>query len=134
MCREQKTEPGELGFGYPFGDRVEPEEPKGARSIGTPEATAVGGVELLGKMLSINNMIDTCERVVANRRFENGGAAGVDGMRVEELQPYRIKQYRELSRAGEEGGNPETEPYARWWRKRSFHEEAAQLMGNLLLD
>jgi hypothetical protein len=41
--------------------------------------------ELLGKVLSIDNMFNACERVVANRRFENGGAAGVDGMAVEEL-------------------------------------------------
>jgi group II intron reverse transcriptase/maturase len=36
-------------------------------------------------------MFNACERVV-----KNGGAAGVDGMRVEELQPYLIKHYREL--------------------------------------
>ena len=91
MCREQKTKQGELDFGCPAGDRVEPEEPQGARSIGTPETTAVGSAELLGKVLSVDNMFDACERVV-----KNGGAAGVDGMTVEELQPYLIKQYREL--------------------------------------
>jgi group II intron reverse transcriptase/maturase len=91
MWREQKTKPGELDFGCPLGDRVEPEEPKGARSIGTPETTAVGSAELLGKVLSVDNMFDACERVV-----RNGGAAGVDGMTVEELQPYLIRQYREL--------------------------------------
>ena len=66
MWREQKTEPGELDFGCPLGDRVEPEVTKEARSIGTPEATAVGSVELLGKVLSIDNMFNACERVVRN--------------------------------------------------------------------
>jgi group II intron reverse transcriptase/maturase len=36
-------------------------------------------------------MFDACERVV-----RNGGAAGVDGMTAEELQPYLTKHYREL--------------------------------------
>jgi group II intron reverse transcriptase/maturase len=43
-------------------------------------------------------MFDACERVV-----KNGGAAGVDGMRVEELQPYLIKHYRELCESIEGG-------------------------------
>ena len=91
MCREQKTEQGELDFDCPLGDREEPEVTKEARNIETPETTAVGSVELLGKVLSIDNMFDACERVV-----RNGGTAGVDGMTVEELQPYLIKHYREL--------------------------------------
>ncbi|MDR2742897.1 MAG: hypothetical protein LBB98_12200 [Treponema sp.] len=49
---------------------MEPEEPKGERSIGTPEAMVVGSAELLGKVLNIDNMFDACERVVGN-----GGAA-----------------------------------------------------------
>jgi hypothetical protein len=59
MCREQKTKQGELDFGCSAG-----EGPQGARSIGTPEATAVGSTELLGKVLGIDNMFDACERVV----------------------------------------------------------------------
>jgi hypothetical protein len=47
MCREQKTKQGELDFGWSAGDRVEPEEPQGVRSIGTLETTAVGSAELL---------------------------------------------------------------------------------------
>ena len=46
MRRERKTEQGEPGFGCPLGDRVEGEVTKEARSIETPEATAVGSVEL----------------------------------------------------------------------------------------
>jgi group II intron reverse transcriptase/maturase len=91
MCREQKTKPGELDFGCSAGDRVEPEEPQGARSIETPETTEGDSAELLGQVLSIDNMFNACERVVGN-----GGSAGVDGMTVEELQPYLTKHYREL--------------------------------------
>jgi hypothetical protein len=53
MCREQKT----TEVGCPAGDRVEPEGTQGARSIETPETMAVGSVELLGKVLSIDNML-----------------------------------------------------------------------------
>jgi hypothetical protein len=38
MWREQKTKQGELDFGCPAGERVEPSEPRETRSIGTPEA------------------------------------------------------------------------------------------------
>jgi hypothetical protein len=66
QCVKQKTKHGELGFGCPLGDRVEPEEPGEARSIGTPETMAVGSVELLGKVLSVDNIFDACGRVVKN--------------------------------------------------------------------
>jgi group II intron reverse transcriptase/maturase len=59
--------------------------------MGTPETTERDSAELLEQVLSIDNMCNACERVV-----RNGGAAGVDGMAVEELEPYLIKQYREL--------------------------------------
>jgi hypothetical protein len=39
-------------------------------------------------MLGIDNLYVAYERVVANRRFENGGAAGVDGITVGELQAF----------------------------------------------
>jgi retron-type reverse transcriptase len=42
-------------------------------------------------MLGTDNMFAACERVV-----RNGGSAGVDGMKVEELQPYLMAHYREL--------------------------------------
>jgi group II intron reverse transcriptase/maturase len=98
MCREQKTEEGELDFGCPLGNREESEVPKGARSIGRPEATAVGSAGLLGQVLSIDTMFNACERVE-----KNSGAAGVDGKRVEEPQPYLIKHYRELAMSNEGG-------------------------------
>jgi group II intron reverse transcriptase/maturase len=106
MRREQKTEQGELDFGYPGGNRVEPEGTEEARSIAAPETTERDSVEkrhtpypegrkpdgnLLNQVLGIDNMFDACERVI-----RNGGTAGVDGMRVEELQPYLIAHYQEL--------------------------------------
>jgi group II intron reverse transcriptase/maturase len=98
MCGEQKTKQGELEFGCPEGERVEPKEPQGARSIETPETTGRDSVdgrkperELLARMLGTDNMFTACERVVGK-----GGAAGVDGMTVKELEPYLIAHYREL--------------------------------------
>jgi retron-type reverse transcriptase len=87
MCRKQKT----AEVGYPMGGRVEPEEPKVARSIGAPETAEGDSGELLKQVLNVDNMFDACDRVV-----RNGGAAGVDGMTVEKLQPYLIKHYQEL--------------------------------------
>jgi group II intron reverse transcriptase/maturase len=98
MCGERKTKPGELDFGCTAEERVEPEEPQGARSIGTPETTGGDGAdgrkpggELLERMLGTDNMFTACERVVGK-----GGAAGVDEMPVKELEPYLIAHYREL--------------------------------------
>jgi group II intron reverse transcriptase/maturase len=42
-------------------------------------------------MLGTDNMFTACERVV-----RNGGTAGIDGMTVEELEPYLVRHYREL--------------------------------------
>ncbi|GHU61699.1 group II intron reverse transcriptase/maturase [Spirochaetia bacterium] len=100
MCREQKTANlNSRETGYPREDRVEPEGTCGARSIEVPGimgGDSVGGRKpdgnLLEQVLSTKNMFDACERVI-----RNGGAAGVDGMRVEELQPYLIAHYQELS-------------------------------------
>jgi len=99
MCREQKTvNPGNGETGWPAESRVEPEGTQGARSI-EPRKTMDGdsvdgretGGDLLKRILNVSNMFDACERVV-----KNGGAAGVDGMTVEELQPYLIGHYQEL--------------------------------------
>ncbi|GHT88342.1 hypothetical protein FACS1894137_16600 [Spirochaetia bacterium] len=73
MCREQKTKQGELDFGCPREDRVEPEGPEGARSIGarkTMDGDSVGGRKpdgnLLEQVLTTKNMFDACERVIRN--------------------------------------------------------------------
>ena len=91
MCRERKTKQGELDFGCLAGDRVEPKEPEGARNIETRKIADGDNEELLKQVISVDNMFNACARVVSK-----GGAAGVDGMKVEELQPYLIRHYREL--------------------------------------
>jgi group II intron reverse transcriptase/maturase len=114
MQREQKTKQGELEFGCPAGERVEPKEPPEARSIAAPEAmsgdSADGrkpGGELLERMLGTENMFLACDRVV-----RNGGAAGVDGMTVKELEPYLVAYYREL-RESIRGGWYKAQPVRR---------------------
>ena len=94
MRREQKT--GKPG--WPAEDRVEPEERQEAPSAELCESAngdSVSGRKsersLLEQILGLDNMFDAMERVVRNR-----GSAGIDGMTVEELQPYLIKDYREL--------------------------------------
>jgi group II intron reverse transcriptase/maturase len=98
MCREQNTKQGELDFGYPGADKVEPETPMEARSIAAQETTDGDRGEgrkpngdLLERMLGWSNLFTACERVV-----RNGGAAGVDGMTVRELEPYLMEHYGEL--------------------------------------
>jgi group II intron reverse transcriptase/maturase len=92
--REQKT--GKPG--WPAEDRVEPEDMQEAQSIEVRKAAngdSVSGrkpeLSLLEQILGLDNMFDAMERVVRNR-----GSAGIDGMTVEELEPYLIKHYREL--------------------------------------
>ena len=94
MQGKQKT----VKAGYSVEGRVEPEEPQGAQSIELREGangdSATGGQpgrDLLEAILSVNNMFDAQERVIANR-----GSAGIDGMTVEELGDYLIKHYQEL--------------------------------------
>jgi group II intron reverse transcriptase/maturase len=94
MQREQKT--GKPG--YPVEQREEPERTQEAQSIEVREIangdSAIGRKperNLLEAILSVDNMFDAHERVIANR-----GSAGIDGMTVEELNDYLIKHYREL--------------------------------------
>jgi len=91
---KQKTERA----GYPAGERVEPEGTQGAQSTGIRESAngdSANGRKpernLLEAILEVNNMFCAQERVIQNR-----GSAGIDGMKVEELNEYLIKQYREL--------------------------------------
>jgi group II intron reverse transcriptase/maturase len=91
---KQKTERA----GWLVGDRVEPEGPQGAQSIGvrkTVNGDSANGRKpegnLLEAIVDVNNMFEAQERVIANRL-----SAGIDGMTVEELNDYLIKHYREL--------------------------------------
>ena len=94
MQGEQKT--GKPG--YPTEDRVEPERTSEALSTEirkTANGDSVSGLKpeqtLLDQVLGLENLFTAQERVVRNR-----GSAGIDGMVVEELQPYLIKHYQEL--------------------------------------
>jgi group II intron reverse transcriptase/maturase len=86
MSREQKTEES----GYPCDGMLETESNKGARSIASSETGEGNGAEvLLERMLERSNLNRAYERVK-----QNGGAAGVDGMTVDEMLPY-LKANRE---------------------------------------
>jgi RNA-directed DNA polymerase len=86
MLREQKT----VKAGYPCEGMVETESNKGVWSIVSPEnAEKDSAGTLLEKMLQRENLNAAYKRVV-----RNGGAAGVDGMTVDEMLPY-LKEHRE---------------------------------------
>ena len=94
MQGEQKT----AKSGWSVEDREEPKEPQGVHSIVIPKTgngDSANGVKpgrsLLEEVLNVNNMFDAQERVISNR-----GSAGIDGMKVEELNDYLIKHYLEL--------------------------------------
>ena len=86
MLREQKTEKS----GWTCEGTVETESNKGARSIVSPETAEGNGAEgLLDKILQRDNLNAAYKRVK-----QNGGAAGIDEMKVDEMLPY-LKEHRE---------------------------------------
>ena len=88
MRREQKT----AKAGYPCEGMVETESNKGARSVASLEnAEKDGAGSLLEKVLYRDNLNAAYKRVK-----QNGGAAGVDGMTVDDMLPYLKEQKEEL--------------------------------------
>jgi group II intron reverse transcriptase/maturase len=87
MCREQKT--GKTG--YPCEGMVETESNRGARSVVSPETAEKNGANLLARILHKDNLNAAFKRVK-----QNGGAAGIDGMTVEEMLPYLKEHGEEL--------------------------------------
>ena len=86
MCREQKTK--ELG--WTCDGMVETESSKGVRSMALPETEEGNGAEaLLERVLERSNLNRAYQRVK-----QNGGAAGIDGMTVDEMLPY-LQENRE---------------------------------------
>ena len=80
MHREQKT----AKAGYLCEGMVETESNKGVRSIASLETVEKDGAEsLLEKVLHRDSLNAAYKRVK-----QNGGAAGVDGMTVDEMLPY----------------------------------------------
>ena len=85
---EQKT----VKTGCPCEGMVETESSKGARSAALPETAEKDGAEsLLEKVLHRDNLNAAYKRVK-----QNGGAAGVDGMIVDEMLPYLREHKEEL--------------------------------------
>jgi len=86
MQREQKT----AKVGYPCEGMLETESNKGVRSIASLENAEKDGAEsLLERVLHRDNLNAAYKRVKQNR-----GAAGVDGMTVDEMQPY-LKEHKD---------------------------------------
>ena len=88
MRREQKTEES----GCPCKGMLETENSRGARSVASPETAEGNGAEaLLERVLERSNLNRAYERVK-----QNGGAAGADGMTVNEMLPYLRANREEL--------------------------------------
>ena len=88
MLREQKT----AEAGWPCEGTLETESNRGARSAAALETKEKDGAgALLESMLGRDNMNRAYKRVK-----QNGGAAGVDGMTVDEMLPYLKDQKDEL--------------------------------------
>jgi hypothetical protein len=66
MWREQKT----AEASWPLGGKVEPEVPKGAWSIKTPESAERDRAELFEQVSSIGNTFNACEGVVRPQSIE----------------------------------------------------------------
>jgi RNA-directed DNA polymerase len=86
MQRQQKT----VKTGWTCEGMVETESSKGVPSIAAPETVEKDGAEgLLEKILQRDNLNAAYKRVK-----QNGGAAGIDGMTVDEMLPY-LKEHKE---------------------------------------
>lgn len=71
---------------------MEPERSRGARSVSSPETAEGNGAEaLLERVVDRDNLNRAFKRVK-----QNGGAAGVDGMKVDEMLPYLQTNREEL--------------------------------------
>lgn len=91
MLREQNT----VKTGCLCEDRVEPEGTRGARSAGALESADKDGADvLLERLLGRDNLNAAYKRVK-----QNGGAAGVDGMKVEEMLAYLKEHNTEIIEA-----------------------------------
>lgn len=104
MRREQKT----AKAGCPCEGMVETESSKGARSVASLESAEKDGAEsLLEKVLHRDNLNAAYKRVK-----HNGGAAGVDGMTVDEMLPY-LKEHKEELLASIRSGRYKPQPVRR---------------------
>ena len=104
MRREQKT--GQAGC--PGEGTVETESSRGAWSVATSETAEKDGADsLLERILHRENLNAAYKRVK-----QNGGAAGVDGMTVDEMLPY-LREHGEELTASIRGGWYKPKPVRR---------------------
>jgi len=102
--REQKTDK----TGWTCKGTVETESSRGVRSIAARESAEKNGAEsLLERILHRENLNAAYVRIK-----QNGGAAGVDGMTVEEMLPY-LREHREEVIASIRGGWYKPQPVRR---------------------
>lgn len=104
MQREQKT----VQAGYSCKGMLETESNRGVRSVASLETAEKDGAEsLLEKVLHRDNLNAAYKRVK-----QNGGAAGVDGMTVDEMLPY-LKEHKEELLASIRSGRYRPQPVRR---------------------
>lgn len=104
MQREQKT----AKAGYPCEGMLETESNKGARSVALLETAEKDGAEsLLERVMHRDNLNAAYKRVK-----RNGGAAGVDGMTVDEMLPY-LKEHKDGLVASIRNGKYKPQPVRR---------------------
>ena len=104
MCREQKT----VEAGWACEGRLETESSRRARSMEVPKPPEESGAaDLLSRMLARDNLNQAYKRVKRNK-----GAAGVDGMTVEDLGEY-LKENKEQLLASLEDGSYQPQPVRR---------------------
>ena len=95
MCKEQKTGKPDC----PCEGKLETESSKEVRSVAELESAKKNGAgSLLERILDKDNLNAAYKRVK-----QKGGAAGIDGMTVEEMLPY-LKENQEAFKASVRGG------------------------------
>ena len=103
----------------PQKDSAEHEEYAGAQRVGGQEVGEQDGADLLERILSRDNLNRAYKRVRANK-----GAAGIDGMTVEDALPWLREHREELLESVRQGkykppaGAPKGDPQAGWRCKK----------------
>lgn len=95
MRQPQKTEQADRQWRTDLEDQRQ----TGARSMVSGENNMMGGTKFQSRVLDRNNLNQAYLRVVRNK-----GAAGVDGMTVDDLLPFLRKHREELLERLADGG------------------------------
>lgn len=94
MCRKQKIPKGSC----PGKDRLEAERYPEARSMPMRDTRGKNGGDLMGRIVSRENMVQAYKQV-----RKNGGAPGIDGMTLDGMKLYLSEHYESLIRSIEDG-------------------------------